>query len=47
MLTLVKNGYIAPNTELVIDDSTYYLSLKLEGGKKKKKKKSYTSKKKS
>jgi small subunit ribosomal protein S27Ae len=33
--------------EKVINDTTYYLSLKLLGGKKKKKKKSYTSKKKS
>ncbi|EAS04972.1 ubiquitin-40S ribosomal protein S27a (macronuclear) [Tetrahymena thermophila SB210] len=46
MMTLVNNGFIAPNTELVTDDVTYYLSLKLLGGKKKKKKKSYTTKKK-
>ena len=46
MMSLVNNGFIAPNTEAVADDTTYYLSLKLLGGKKKKKKKSYTSKKK-
>lgn len=46
MMTLVNNGFIAPNTELVVNDVTYYLSLLLSGGKKKKKKKSHTTKKK-
>ena len=45
-MTLVNNGCISTSLEQVTDDSTYYLSLKLLGGKKKKKKKSYSSKKK-
>ena len=46
MMNLVSNGMMTVDTEKVINDVTYFLSLKMEGGKKKKKKRSYTSKKK-